>query len=150
MLQGRIQGLEQNSQCADYKGSGSARFKLAGNGHAHVQATVNGADAGDFLVDTGATFVTMSKRLADKVGVLGPYIDIVATTANGKASAQLGQVDSLTVGNLRAKHVDVAVQDGVGNESLLGMSFLSRFDMHLGSGSLTISQRTGGKAQQRP
>lgn len=141
MLQGRIDMLASSSRCADYMGSGNASFKLARDGHAHVRAKINGAEAGDFLVDTGASLVTVSGSLAKKIGVQGPYTDIVLSTANGKVSARLGVVDSITVGNLHAKHVEIAVLDSVGSESLLGMSFLSRFDMHMSGGSLTLAQR---------
>jgi predicted aspartyl protease len=68
-------------------------------------------------------------------------------TANGQARAKLSKADKVQLGRLEATNVPVVVQNvddksyGVGVDGLLGMSFLSRFDVQMAGGSIEVSTR---------
>ena len=68
-------------------------------------------------------------------------------TANGQAKAKLSKADKITLGKLEAADVPVAVQDvdeksyGAGVDGLLGMSFLSRFEVEMAGGFIEVRTR---------
>jgi clan AA aspartic protease (TIGR02281 family) len=111
-----------------------------------LKAAVNGVD-GRFIVDTGASFVTLTGAFARKVGFLQDGSDIVRLqTANGTKTATLGTADVIKVG--RAAAADVAVASlsgderapfGVGVDGVLGMSFLARFTMTLSANAISLN-----------
>jgi aspartyl protease family protein len=75
--------------------------------------------------------------------------EVTLTTANGRAKGKLTRADAVALGKLRAANVPVVVQNvddtsyGSGVDGLLGMSFLSRFDLQMSDGFIEI--RTRGK-----
>lgn len=101
----------------------------AADGHFHLTLRMNGVPV-DFLVDTGATDVVLTRRDAERVG-LDPD-DLVflgrARTANGLVETAYASVDTVELGPMTFQGVDVAVNGGQMSGSLLGMSFLRRFD----------------------
>ena len=68
-------------------------------------------------------------------------------TANGFGKAALGRADTVKLGKIEARNVAVAVQTdtdaryGEGIDGLLGMSFLSRFDVRIDARSANIKPR---------
>lgn len=97
------------------------------SGHFEVDALVNGVPV-HFLVDTGASFVSLTERDARRAGIAIEELDqpILLETANGTAMAMRAKIASLAIGDIRETDVPADVQgDGLG-QSLLGMSFLSR------------------------
>ena len=68
-------------------------------------------------------------------------------TANGSAKARLSKADKVTLGKLEAANVPVAVQKtddksyGNGVDGLLGMSFLSRFEVQMAAGAIEVRTR---------
>ena len=137
-LRKRIALLYGDDRCKSYLSAGTTKVRLSKDGHARVSVRINDQDAGTFLVDTGATSVVVSKRLAEQLGLSGPFTDIVAKTASGYVNAKLTVVDNLTVSPVSAMRVELAVIDGEDVEPLLGMSFLSRFDVSLDENELSI------------
>jgi len=98
-----------------------------------VSATLNGKVTGSFIVDTGASLVTISKRIAGQLGIVGGEKGrkIKLVLADGKTITAdpviLGSVD---VGGSEVKNVMAAVIEnppGPNIDGLLGMSFLSNF-----------------------
>jgi predicted aspartyl protease len=90
------------------------------------------------ILDTGATFVTITSRFAVKAKVSTESGNqVIMKTVGGKALADIGQANSVSVGKAEALDVITAVlRDdsnpfGSGIDGLLGMSFLSRFDVNL-------------------
>lgn len=83
-----------------------------------------------FLVDTGATRVSLTRRDAERMGVIltdDAFTEIVSTPG-GPAQAAVVTLPWLAVGPTRLENVEAVVfQDGLGH-SLLGMSFLGRLD----------------------
>jgi predicted aspartyl protease len=90
----------------------------------------------------------MRSKFADraKVSQVGAS-DITMATANGLTKAKLTKADKVTLGKLVATNGSVAVLDtdeksyGAGVDGLLGMSFLSRFEVQIANGSIEVRTR---------
>lgn len=110
-----------------------------------VQATVNGVK-GLFVLDTGASLVALAPGFAGKLRTEPSSIDrsLVLHTANGVTRAKLTTLDAIEVDGVRAEKVSAAILAqpiGPGVDGLLGMSFLARFDVALGSKAVHIKER---------
>lgn len=100
------------------------------DGHFKVSVEVNATPV-RFLIDTGASIVTLSPEDAARVGFDPSTLDYVQrfSTANGTTFGAPVRLDRLQVGPIRADDVRGAVLSD-GNSSLLGMSFLSRLSSY--------------------
>ena len=98
-------------------------------GHYFLTVNVEGTPI-DFIVDTGATDVVLTMQDARAAGLDPDNLPFLgsARTANGAVKTAFTTVDFMSVGPVRYDKVQVAVNGGEMAESLLGMSFLSRFD----------------------
>ena len=112
-------------------------------GHYWVTATINGAASVRFLVDTGATMVSISADDARRAGI--PYLSgqkSLSQTASGIVQVYRVKLDTLKVGDITLYNVDAAVHAGgrlpIG---LLGMSFLNRMEMKRDGAALTLTRR---------
>lgn len=77
-----------------------------------------------FLVDTGASTVAMSGKVARDLG-LEPGAAITVQTAAGPAQAYHTWIDSIVLGGIRVDNVRGTITPAMtGDEVLLGMSFL--------------------------
>jgi aspartyl protease family protein len=123
-------------------GHGSLVLTADGQGQFSTQVEVNGI-AAPFLVDTGASVVTLPASLARRANIdLERATPIHITTANGRAKAWRVMLNSVKAGGLGASLVEaVVVDDAKLPFALLGMSFLNRMDMHREGDSLTLVQR---------
>ena len=124
-------------------GAQRAAIVSDGKGHFFAMAVVNGVSI-RFLVDTGATLVTISSGDARRAGV--NYLSgerIVLQTANGLASAYRVKFDTVRVGEIVLNNIDGVVVEGnlLGGSGLLGMSFLNRTEMRRESDTLTLIRR---------
>ena len=89
------------------------------------------------MVDTGATDVAISQALADKLGLHS--INAVRTqTANGDTVSYMTRLKSVKLGGIAAHDVAATITPSLGEEMLLGMSFLGRMDVRLYKGTMTI------------
>ncbi|MGI9394140.1 MAG: retropepsin-like aspartic protease family protein [Boseongicola sp.] len=98
------------------------------DGHFHATIELNGIDV-DFLVDTGASDVVLTKRDAERVGLDLNNLAFLGTaqTANGEVRTAYATIDDVTLGPVIFRNVSVAVNSGEMGSSLLGMSYLERF-----------------------
>lgn len=108
------------------------------DGHYRAEAIINGTKV-DVLVDTGATGVAISNRVADRLN-LKSQSAIRTSTANGDTVSYLTRLESIKLGGVEAKNVAALISPGLGGDVLLGMSFLSRMDVRLYKGTMTIKQ----------
>lgn len=89
------------------------------------------------IVDTGATFTTISEDLAFDAGIThhANNSPIQLFTAGGNVQAQMGIVNTLRVGNAGRENVHVVIHTipnlPEGIDGLLGLSFFDRFLVHL-------------------
>ncbi|MDD5057148.1 MAG: retropepsin-like aspartic protease [Sideroxydans sp.] len=105
-------------------------------GHYRAEAFINGIKT-PVLVDTGATDVSISRKLANQLGLQS----ILATrtqTANGETVAYMTRLASVKLGGIEATNVAAIIVDNLGEDMLLGMSFLGRMDVRLYKGTMTI------------
>jgi len=97
------------------------------SGHFFARGEINGHPV-LFLVDTGATDVAISEKAAREMGLeFGPPTTVM--TAAGPARAWRTRLDRVSLGNIALDNVRATITPGLGNEVLLGMSFLKYFQM---------------------
>lgn len=99
------------------------------DGHYRLALEVNGTSL-PFIVDTGASQVVLNRADAARVGidVEALRFDGVAFTANGQVATASVRLDSLAFGPFRDEAVPAVVSAGEMDGSLLGMSYLQRYD----------------------
>lgn len=142
-----IADYEAKGNCTSSKEFQKESYPLRGQNVVTVKVEINGV-RGLFILDTGATYVAMKSNFADraKISQAGAG-DITVATANGLTKAKLAKADKVTLGKLTATNVPVAIQNtdakgyGAGVDGLLGMSFLSRFEVQLANGSIEVRTR---------
>ncbi len=106
------------------------------SGHYRAEAYINGVKA-SILVDTGATDVSISQDLANRLGIQSSAA-IRTQTANGQTVAYMTRLASVKLGGIEATNVAAIIAPDLGEDILLGMSFLNRMDVRLYKGTMTI------------
>ena len=108
----------------------SATLTADAQGHFVVEGQINGGRV-RFLVDTGATTVSLSSADANRLGIdYRKGQPGLMGTANGTAIAYKVKLDNVRVGDIVANNVDASVLEGSQIPfALLGMSFLNRMEM---------------------
>ena len=112
------------------------RLRRQPDGHFLVHALVNG-EALQMVIDTGATTVVLRPLDAEQMGIdIGKLsYSVPVETANGSAFAAPVRLQSVLVGPVGLTNVDALVaKPGTLDQSLLGMSFLSRLKSYEFSG----------------
>jgi aspartyl protease family protein len=110
-------------------------------GHFTTLGMING-QVTNFLVDTGATSVSISQIEAEKLGLRYMYGKrIVTHTANGVVPAYLMQLASVRIGAVEVRDVEAIVIPGLMSHVLLGNSFLNRFQMRRENDVMTLELR---------
>lgn len=99
------------------------------DGHFYALARVNGAEV-RFLIDTGATMVALSPADAARAGIRPDDRDYTGTasTAGGETRIAPVVIDDIELGDRIERNVAAAVIEGYAGISLLGQSYLSRYD----------------------
>jgi len=143
-----IADYERQGNCVSSTEPRSERFPLLPKqGVVTVKAEINGV-RGLFILDTGASYVSVKSAFASRARIPEKATgEVTLISANGQIKAQLSKADKVKLGKLEAVNVPVAVQAdgekgfGAGIDGLLGMSFLSRFDVQMASGSIEVRTR---------
>jgi clan AA aspartic protease (TIGR02281 family) len=143
-----IADYQQRGNCAAAKEAHRERYPLRGSRDVvTVKAKVNGV-SGTFILDTGAGYVAVRSDFAERAKVpLTQAGEITLSTANGPTRGMLTKADKVALGSLEASQVPVVVQKGDAKlygrniDGLLGMSFLSRFELQLAGGFMEIRTR---------
>jgi aspartyl protease family protein len=94
------------------------------DGHFYADAQVNGARV-RFLIDTGASFVALTREDAQRAGIALGSERAVVMGAGGPFEVTPVTIDRIGIGALSATRVPGAVADDLG-VSLLGQSFLAQ------------------------
>jgi len=124
---------------------GAQRVTLTADatGHFFTTATVNGVSM-PFMVDTGATMVTINSAHAKNAGIAYTAGERgVVQTANGKTMVYKVKLDIVRLGEITLNNVDGIVMENqqLGIVGLLGMSFLNRTEMQRSGDSMTLTRR---------
>jgi len=111
-------------------------------GHFFIDGQINGGTV-RFLLDTGATSVTISSADAVRLGIdyrKGPRG--MTNTANGTAPAYRVMLDTVRVGDVSMNNVEGIVMEGNAlSIGLLGMSFLNRMEMRRDGQTMVLTKR---------
>lgn len=127
-------GLVPGSPISIGDGGNTVMLEKAPNGHFEARIVVNGAPV-HTVVDTGATTTVLTAADARAAGYDPASLNytITVSTANGRARAARVTADEIALGTISRSNVPVLVaEDGMLDQSLLGMSFinsLSGFDV---------------------
>jgi aspartyl protease family protein len=116
----------------------SVTLKRGLDGHYRAEALINNQKV-DVLIDTGATGVAISQKIADKLNLKS--IEAIRTsTANGDSVGYMVRLGSVKVGGVEAQNVSAMIAPGLDGDVLLGMSYLGRMDVRLFKNEMTIKQ----------
>lgn len=123
-------------------GGGTEIVLTAGpGGHFVTQGSINGRGT-QFVVDTGATMVSMGAAEARRLGIsfeTGQRMQ--AHTANGVTTGYRISLSTLRIQDVEVHNVEAAVMPMGMPYILLGNSFLSRFQMKQENGTMTLKRR---------
>jgi aspartyl protease family protein len=125
----------------DEQAGTSTTLTADANGHFFTIGTINGAPM-RFLVDTGATVISIGKSDAVRANV--DYLKGqpgMSMTANGAVRVWRVTLNSVRVGDVVLNQVDASVHEHDLPIALLGMSFLNRMEMRREGQSMTLKKR---------
>jgi len=120
-------------------GAVEVRLERNNQGHFVASGRINGHPV-TFLIDTGATDVSIPGTLADRIG-LERKARVNYSTANGVAAAYLTRLDSVRIGDIEIRDIRGSINPNVEfDEVLLGMSFLEQIDFTQRNQQLILRQ----------
>ncbi|NOX39969.1 MAG: TIGR02281 family clan AA aspartic protease [Alphaproteobacteria bacterium] len=123
-------------------GSNKIAISRSADRHFYTTLKINNMPV-QFVIDTGATDMVLSKKDAVRVGIdLAnlAYLN-VAQTANGKVRTARVTLDEVVLGPFVDRNISAWVNDSQMGESLLGMSYLSRFsNLQISGDTLYLSR----------
>jgi len=92
-----------------------------------------------FQVDTGASMVSVSKRITDEAGIYSciRYQDM--ETANGIVRQCVAKASEITFGVFQMHDIEVAIVKNMAVDALLGMSVLRTLKIHQERGVMTLA-----------
>lgn len=112
-------------------------------GHYLAPGYING-QAVNFLLDTGATDVSVPEAVAEAAGLKKGRRSMV-TTANGVIPVYQTNLNSVQLGGITLQNIRASINPHMGeNVVLLGMSFMKHLDMTQRQGVLTLRVPNSG------
>lgn len=123
-------------------GAATVALTADGRGQFLTQGSVNGA-AMRFMVDTGATYVSLSSGDAARAGIdyRAKGLPGTSSTANGIIRVWKVPGNTVSLGAITLHEVDVTVNETNMPYVLLGMSFLNRLEMKRDGDTMTLKKR---------
>lgn len=115
------------------------KLKRGQSGHYLATGAINGESV-RFIVDTGATSVSIPVKIADKLG-LEKGDEFLTETANGFGTSYETEIQSIELGDIKLTNVRATISNGLTNdEALLGLSFLDHTEYAVNKkGIMTIT-----------
>ena len=107
---------------------GAIELQRSSDGHFYAEVQINGSTI-RALVDTGASGIALSRADASSAGIATSIgmPDVVGEGADGDVHGEVVKLDRVTLGHKTAEGMSAVVLSN-GEQSLLGQSFLSKFD----------------------
>ncbi len=121
--------------------SGNLVIPRARDGNFYASGTISGKPV-TFLVDTGASLVTVSEQFAHDAG-LDAGVPMVFKTVNGDLAGRVVSDIPITIGPMGVSGIRVGI-GFVGHDAgdaLLGQNFLSKFDVVLSKEQMALQRR---------
>ena len=111
----------------------------APDGHYYLTLVINGTPV-EFMVDTGATNVVLSRRDAERLGIDPASLVYLgeAQTANGIVRTARVKLTDVVLGPWEDKALAAWVNDGEMDGSLLGMDYLGQFHLELAADRMLL------------
>lgn len=128
---------------AQQSNDGSQKVVLTADsaGHFLTTGSINGKTV-RFLVDTGASMVSLGASDARRLGIDASKGEQgITSTANGQAVVTRVKLDTVRVGEIVMNNVDALVHQQDMPFALLGMSFLNRMEMQRDGDTMTLKKR---------
>ena len=121
---------------------GELKLPKAADGHYWLDATVNGHPL-TFVVDTGASTITLNKTDAQMLGVLPSDEGFTgrSSTANGTVRSAPITLSSFSLAQMSWSNLPATVVDGPMDTNLLGMSFLNSLKSFSFEGDTLVMRR---------
>ena len=121
--------------------SGSIVMTADAQGHFFATGNINGTSV-RFLVDTGATMVSLGATDARRIGLdFNSGQKGMSQTANGQALVSKVKLDTVRIGDTTLHNVDALIHQNDMPVALLGMSFLNRMEMQRDGSTMTLKKR---------
>jgi aspartyl protease family protein len=127
---------------ARVNGVGSVTLSRANDGHFYANLNVNGRDI-EFVVDTGATAIVLSRTDAEVIGINTNNLNYMgqAYTANGIVKTAFVELGIVRLGNIIDYDLPASVNGGELFGSLLGMDYLNLFsEFKINGDTLTLTR----------
>ncbi|MCY7294230.1 retropepsin-like aspartic protease family protein [Alteromonas sp. a30] len=134
-----MERINPNAEPQSYRSSSGVEVRLKQNmmGHYVVTGSINGRKV-VFLLDTGATSVSIPAHLTDELGLI-PGMQGRAQTANGIVTVFNTRISELTLGDITLNDVSGTLNPGMkSDEILLGMSALKDLEFTQKDGWLVL------------
>lgn len=115
---------------------------MAPDGHYYLTLDLNGVPV-RFVIDTGASEIVLSAADAARIGIdpASMVFSGRAYTANGMVQTAPVRIERMALGAVVDEGVRAVVNQGELDESLLGMSYLRRFDrLEISGGQLVLER----------
>ena len=124
------QDIRQSGQTMSFQQSedGAIIIPKEIDGHFHLTVTINDRPI-EFLVDTGASDIVLTRKDAARVGFDPNRLDYwgMANTANGTVRLATIRLETVRLGEFIDKNIRASVNKAPMEKSLLGMRYLSKF-----------------------
>lgn len=133
--------IDLGSDATPRSGGSKIVLSMGSGGHFTSSGSINGRPV-QFMVDTGASVVSMSQAEAERIGLKyqkAPRAQV--QTANGIVPVHMVRLGNVRVGDVLVYDVDAVVLPAQLQHVLLGNSFLSRFQMHRDNNTMTLEKR---------
>ena len=116
-LRQSVAALNEKGRCDQTYAKGEQKLPRVANGVVKAKAEINGV-VGNFILDTGASFVSLTADFARRAGVDGAGIGTVRLdTSNGTTQGALASLRTVRLGQVRADAVPAVIVErspGVG------------------------------------
>lgn len=117
--------------------SGEVILKRNRQGHYVAPGLINGKPV-IFLLDTGATTISVPQKVADSIGLVGRYKQQVRT-ANGMIEVSQTRLTTVTLGGITLNDIQGHINPHMeSNTVLLGMSFMRNLEIIQKGDTLTL------------
>jgi clan AA aspartic protease (TIGR02281 family) len=143
-IRARVDSLLARPECSALTAEGKATLRrTAGETLLRARVRLQGRENANFALDTGASYVTLTAKLAQRLGLeLTHAPRMLFQTAGGVRDGAVVTLDRLELQGAKASRVLAVVVDDLGElDGLLGLSFLSRFDFRQSKDVVEITSR---------
>ena len=139
---GKVLDWQHNpNQGLQYSATGPREVVLKRNrgGHYIAPGVINGEPV-RFLLDTGATQISIPQEVANRIGLLRGRPSM-ASTANGTITVYDTRLDEVGLGNIVLHDIGAHINPHMfGDTVLLGMSFMKHLELVQRGDTLTLRQ----------